>query len=217
MSLRREDTPAAKDLWRKVDNAAARCPEWVRENIEKILGGGGAVGSVYEQVRTAGCAPYGDPEALTPDMVDPAIWPAVKAINESGWLWTGESCQGHPDAEYSMVWAGNVRPYLRLMLRTEHEARLMPVLLDASELVHDESMGSDQSAIPYFPSWSMSVHSREKGWTCVYLYVKAGTAYERDMGCRFLEFLGHAASPKNWGDHYKSRIRKAATERGGND
>lgn len=147
--------------------------------------------SLFEEWQDAGCCPYGDPQELVESDVDPAIWPAVKRINESGWLWTGESCQGHPDADYPMPWAGNVRPYLRLILRTDDEARLLPVLLDASVRIKEEAMLADAS---YSPSWSMSVHSRQDGWTALYLYVEATTAWERDMGCRFLEWVGKEAS-----------------------
>jgi hypothetical protein len=33
---------------------------------------------------------------LTAAEVDTLMWPVVEAINRSGWVWTTESCQGHP-------------------------------------------------------------------------------------------------------------------------
>ena len=35
--LRKEDTPEAREIWRAVDNAASKAPDWLREKIEKVL------------------------------------------------------------------------------------------------------------------------------------------------------------------------------------
>lgn len=39
--------------------------------------------------------PHQDPRTLTALQVDPQMWPIVRLINQSGWVWTTESCQGH--------------------------------------------------------------------------------------------------------------------------
>ena len=69
--------------------------------------------------------PYYDPVfELRPEHVDSKIWPAVKRINESGWVWTAESCQGHRAATaYSKM------PMLRLVCQTQDAGRMLGALL----------------------------------------------------------------------------------------
>jgi hypothetical protein len=40
--------------------------------------------------------PHIPPDRLMAEDVDAQIWPIVERINRSGWIWTTESCQGHP-------------------------------------------------------------------------------------------------------------------------
>jgi hypothetical protein len=35
--LRNESTPEAREIWRAVENAAAKAPDWVKERIEKSV------------------------------------------------------------------------------------------------------------------------------------------------------------------------------------
>jgi len=49
--------------------------------------------------------------------IDPLIWPVVKRMNETGWVWTAESCQG--GHEWSAV------PMLRLVCRTQDLGALL--------------------------------------------------------------------------------------------
>jgi hypothetical protein len=39
--------------------------------------------------------PHKDPRLLVAADVDPLMWPIVQRVNQSGWLWTTESCEGH--------------------------------------------------------------------------------------------------------------------------
>lgn len=41
--------------------------------------------------------PHKSPLSLTAADVDTKMWPIVQSINQSGWVWTTESCQGHDD------------------------------------------------------------------------------------------------------------------------
>ncbi len=36
-TLRNEETQAGKDMWRKVDEAANRAPQWVRSHINTLV------------------------------------------------------------------------------------------------------------------------------------------------------------------------------------
>lgn len=50
--------------------------------------------------------PNSDPSTITLAYVDTLMWPIVERINQSGWVWTTESCQGHEDG--SMLTLGLV-------------------------------------------------------------------------------------------------------------
>jgi len=67
--------------------------------------------------------PYYHPSVLKKSQVDELIWPAVKRINESDWVWTLESCQGnHAWSKYPLirlvVHNGNVSQMLGLLHRS---------------------------------------------------------------------------------------------------
>lgn len=47
--------------------------------------------------------PNADPRTLTEAQVDPLMWPIVQRINQSGWVWTTESCQGHETGWTSVI------------------------------------------------------------------------------------------------------------------
>lgn len=50
--------------------------------------------------------------------IDSLIWPAVSAINETGWVWTTQSCQGGGKGHYR-------EPSIRMACRKEEFARLL--------------------------------------------------------------------------------------------
>lgn len=58
--------------------------------------------------------------------VDPAIWPAVKRINESGWVWTLESCEGHGTGKGTYGW--QKWPMIRLAVHNDDVDRMLGLL-----------------------------------------------------------------------------------------
>lgn len=86
-----------------------------------------------EEAKQKGCIFYELPSNLTPEMVDPLIRKAVFRINESGWVWTAESCAGHPEATIPS-WAGNTRPMLRLVTPEERLGDMFAALYEAVRL-----------------------------------------------------------------------------------
>jgi hypothetical protein len=64
--------------------------------------------------------PHKDPRRLTAAEVDPKMWPIVSRINQSNWVWTTESCEGH----------GAGRPVV-LGLVTNNLGRLFQALAEA--------------------------------------------------------------------------------------
>lgn len=90
--------------------------------------GGGFKTIPYEPLD---CDPYYDPVTeLRAKYVDARIWPAVKRINESGWVWTAESCQGHPKPLRNQLQANC--PWLRLVCRQSDAATMLGVLAAAT-------------------------------------------------------------------------------------
>ena len=82
--------------------------------------------SFPEPVSESGVMFYSDPALLTPDLIDPLLWPAVERINASGWVWTAEACQGHPEDDSSIgPWAGNHRAMVRLVCRAADLGRML--------------------------------------------------------------------------------------------
>ena len=83
---------------------------------------------MYENGCESGLMFYENPAEIDYDQIDPLIRDAVRKINESGWLLTAESCQGHPESD-TLTWAGNMDPMLRLVCLEEDVDRLMGAIL----------------------------------------------------------------------------------------
>lgn len=77
---------------------------------------------------------YGPPENT--EGIEPLIRPICERINQSGWLWTVESCEGHTE-DYQGSWWGfpNPDPMLRFGCRTEHVGHLILLLKRATATV----------------------------------------------------------------------------------
>jgi len=142
---------------------------------------------VFQEGLEAGVHFYDDPENLAPEQVDPLLRDAVARINRSGWVWTAESCQGHPD-ETGYVWAGNTSPMLRLVCRTPEVGRMLGAL-------HEASTGFvDEDGLPRY--FSLRVHPQTlQGWAEVLVYVEARTVSERDLGIAVLDRLAELVTP----------------------
>lgn len=138
--------------------------------------------SAPEEARAAGVLFYDLPEALDLEQVDPLIRPAVAGINRSGWAWTAESCQGHPDAT-GPVWASNIRPMLRLVCRSEREGEMFSLLLQASRNMEEEAW--KDALVPMRPVAVVIYPDGIRGrpdWCENLVYLEAITAFDRNCG-----------------------------------
>ena len=86
---------------------------------------------MYENGCESGLMFYENPAEIDYDQIDPLMRDAVRKINESGWLLTAESCQGHPESD-TLTWAGNMDPMLRLVCLEEDIDRMMGAILRSS-------------------------------------------------------------------------------------
>ena len=148
--------------------------------------------SDIDQAEDAKVGFYTRPDQLAERQVDPLIWPAVKRINESGWVWTAESCQGHPDDTGVFgPWAGNTRPMLRLVCRVEHFGGMLALLLDAAWWVHEDVPGNRPNVLEFCPT------HKSGGWRGVLVYVRAATVGDRRLGLDAFERFGEAVNGAN--------------------
>jgi len=134
-----------------------------------------------DEAKATGMLFYCPPADLKPEMVDPLLWPAVQAINASGWVWTAESCQGHPDDEDGMPWAFNTSPFLRLVTREENVGRMLAALVRAAQ-IPDDPLSTHVL--------ELATHRIKDGWTSTNVYVRAHTVRERNRGCQAFERFG---------------------------
>jgi hypothetical protein len=143
--------------------------------------------SQCEQPPREGVIFYTRPEDLKPEQIDALLRDVVMRINASGWVWTGESCQGHPDAASmaDTAWPHNTDPYLRLICRHDDLGRMLASLVDASLPDHEQDE---------FHSATLRLYRSDvRGeWAEVMVYVQARNVMERDHGCRVLARFAEA-------------------------
>ena len=133
------------------------------------------------EAKEAGALFYVLPNELkVNEQVDPLLRFAVAAINSSGWIWTAESCQGHPDeTEINPPWGHNTDPYLRMVCRAGYLGPAVAGLLNEARDDSDKLIGAPQ----------MKLRTRElrDGWVELQVYVEARNVAQRNRGCQALE------------------------------
>lgn len=139
-----------------------------------------------EQAQAAGALFYTAPSALDIEgQIDPLLRAAVRAVNRSGWVWTAECCQGHPDEQdLHAPWGFNVEPYVRMVCQKIHLAYAVELLLEAA---HD---GNDRIHGPV----GMRLYTRplKDGWMEFKVYATATNVATRNRGCFAIERFGFA-------------------------
>lgn len=130
---------------------------------------------------------YVEPSRLDLSQVDPMIRPVVAKINRSGWVWTGESCQGHPDATgmADTGWLHNTDPYLRLICAKDHLGPMLARLVNATLPCHED----DEYTTPTLRIYRSDAR---RAWAEVLVYVQARNAMERNHGIRVLARFAEA-------------------------
>lgn len=149
-----------------------------------------------EAAREAGAIFYSLPSELTDEMIDPLLRKAVRRINESNWIWTAESCQGHPEEARHHPWAGNVRPFLRLVVHGSGLAEMMAKLVLAMRYIpaYEGADGKTYYQTPESLSFKVFPWPTPNGdYEQVLIYIEADSAYGRNLGIaafeRFAESL----------------------------
>lgn len=132
-----------------------------------------------EAAKAAGAVFYSLPKDLTDDMIDPLLRKAVRRINESGWCWTAESCQGHPDATELAPWGFNTKPMLRLVCHESGFGEMLAKLAHAMSDEHDALAGSCM--------FEVCNYKARGDYAEALIYVRAANVFERNRGCRAFE------------------------------
>jgi hypothetical protein len=136
----------------------------------------------------AGCIFYKFPDELEPADVDPLIQATVFAINRSEWVWTAESCQGHPDADEPFSWAHNVCPMLRLVTNRKSFGRLMEILASSYKDVAakiESNVARDHVHIFELRGFRICPQVKYTGeWAEVLIYIDATNVYQRNQGLK---------------------------------
>ena len=125
---------------------------------------------------------YSEPDALDLAGIDPLLRETVERINGSGWCWTAESCQGHPDdsSEYG-PWANNTKPMMRFVVWTRDLGRLMSALVRSMYYDREGGLLTQSCFFEVFPL-PPARHFQE--YTELLVYIQARTVWQRDEGCR---------------------------------
>lgn len=150
----------------------------------------GASVQLIEDAKEDGCVFYDWP--VKREATDPLIWPAVERINQSGWVATGESCQGHPDhgavEAIHTAWDHNTRPYLRLIVRQDNYGEMLARLMRAFESIAEEER-FERGWGQYPPSIAL-YHEERRDFAEVKAYITAHNVLLRDLGCRLFKEFG---------------------------
>lgn len=135
--------------------------------------------------KAAGALFYVMPSELKPEHVDPLLRNAVSALNSTGWVYTAESCQGHPDeTEVNAPWGHNTEPYLRLVLRRLHLGPVAALLLREAGDENTDMIGS--------PQMKLRIRELRNLWVELQVYVGAHNVATRNRGCQALERFAFA-------------------------
>jgi hypothetical protein len=139
-----------------------------------------------EIAQAEGCMFYTLPSQLTEDQIDPLIRDIVFRINGSEWVWTAESCQGHPDCEEEMTaWGMNTDPFLRLVTHQDQFGLMMDLLVRS--LIYDKDGLKSATGLRCFPTVNHKVETPR--WREILVYMPGTNVATRNRSLKcFREF-----------------------------
>lgn len=117
------------------------CPQCERELWQqspqqswtfKVVPGAEGLESLVAAAQKAGVVIYDDPRTLDYDRLEEGVRAPCRRINESGWVFTAESCHGHvhEDTRFGGIWGDD--PFVRLASRMEHFGHMLALFARAS-------------------------------------------------------------------------------------
>ena len=138
-----------------------------------------------EAAKKCGALFYSPPDDMAED-VDPLIRPICESINKSEWVWTAESCAGHPEADEAGAWFHNTSPFLRLVTHETKVGRMMELIFKAiiqvdhamEKKIHEthELHILEVRQLDVIPSSRPS-----EGWTETIVRITAVNVYQRNQ------------------------------------
>lgn len=126
---------------------------------------------------------YTLPEDLNPDQLDPLLREAVLNINLSGFCWTAESCQGHPEAAVpgDTAWGHNVEPYLRLVCHDSCEGDILIALMRACDPQGEDELRAIEAGYEH-PQAARLYRYQRGEYAEIMVYLKAHNVMGRNGG-----------------------------------
>lgn len=133
------------------------------------------------------------PQKLKLKNIDPLMRPVVDRINESGWVWTAECCQGHPDYdEHSVGWEHNVRPFVRLVTSKARFGEMMGLLASSMRLP-DRLDPIETARCDVTLSFETFIWPHDLGpWEQVNIYINVQNVLGRNRGIEALQQFADA-------------------------
>lgn len=138
------------------------------------------------------------PQDLNLKNIDPLLQSIVKQINDSGWVWTAECCQGHPDYDGTgrSGWDHNVRPFVRLVTSKVRFGEMMGLLASSMRLP-DRFEPIEAARLNGVCSFETFVWPRPLGpWEQASVYINAHNVLSRNHGIEALTQFAAALQPK---------------------
>lgn len=134
--------------------------------------------TMEKAAQEAGACFYTMPSELkVNEQIDPLLRTAVAAINSSGWIFTGESCQGHPDeADLTAPWGFQIEPYLLMVCPSGRVGAAVTLMPEAAR---------DDAGIELMGPAGLKFYTRalKDGWMELKVYVEARNVAGRNRGC----------------------------------
>jgi len=180
---------------------------------------GGYDPSEPRRMQEAGVRFFTLPGRLRPTAVDRLLRRTVRLINSSGWAWTAECCQGHPDWDgrkrrgdrgWSKHWCGcggDASPFIVVAVRKERVHVLMWALMEALHSLHERcpDPGHKDHFSGKTPPLEIAVKypTKKEGyaWRQFVVRFPAIDVKERDEGCATFEVFARNVHTvgKEWG------------------
>lgn len=168
---------------------------------------------MVDVLKESGAFFYSSPDTLD-QAVDPLIRPICEKINASGWVWTAESCQGHPDACEACAWASNTAPMLRLVTLEKDLGQMMAALCRAFPMVEDCVMKSNlkpgamstPGGFGVFEIHGFRAYPSSRpnpGWTETLIYIDAANVYQRNQALDVFRAFADLVSEHGHTNHEK--------------
>ena len=137
---------------------------------------------IEREAQEAGAGFYHPPSLLDyQTQIDPLLQEACARVNSSDWLWTAETCQGHPDYDgvnIHTAWDHQTGPYFRVVLRDQYVGLCFALLYKAA--VEEKLQDAFPLGVEFYARRLRST------WNSFPILIRAHNVKTRDRACQML-------------------------------